>query len=83
MATYEAVLTVPQSVDETLAFVSDLRNAARWDPRTYGVEKVTDGPIGVGTRFMLTGGGFRMDRQNPSVPCRCVRVQTRWVGFAW
>jgi dehydrogenase/reductase SDR family protein 12 len=61
MATYETVLTIPQKVEATFAFVSDFRNAARWDPRTYAVEKATDGPIGVGTRFMLTGGMLRED----------------------
>jgi len=61
MATYETILTVPQSVEETFSFVSDFRNAALWDPRTYAVEKSTEGPIGVGTRFMLTGGMLRKE----------------------
>jgi len=56
VATYETILTIPRPIDETFAFVSDFRNAAKWDPRTYAAEKTTDGPIGVGTRFMLTGG---------------------------
>jgi dehydrogenase/reductase SDR family protein 12 len=56
VATYETILTIPRPIDETFAFVSDFRNAARWDPRTYSAEKETEGPIGVGTRFMLTGG---------------------------
>ena len=56
MASYEAELAIPRSVEKTFAFVSDFRNASRWDPRTYSVEKVTEGPIGVGTRFVLTGG---------------------------
>ncbi len=61
MATYETILTVPQSVAKTFAFVSDFRNAVLWDPRTYAAEKTTDGPIGVGTRFMLTGGMLTED----------------------
>jgi hypothetical protein len=56
VATYETILTIPRPIEETFAFVSDFRNAARWDPRTYSAHKTTDGPIGVGTRFMLTGG---------------------------
>lgn len=59
MASYEAILHVPLTQQETFAFVSDFRNAARWDPRTYSVEKATEGPIAVGTRFMLTGGMLR------------------------
>lgn len=61
MATYETVLIIPQTVAATFAFVSDFRNAEHWDPRTYSVEKATDGPIGVGTRFVLTGGMMRED----------------------
>lgn len=59
MATYETTLTIPGPIEDTFAFVSDFRNAAQWDPRTYAVEKTTEGPIGVGTRFMLTGGVLR------------------------
>ena len=56
VATYKTTLTIPRPIDEAFAFVSDFRNAANWDPRTYSAEKTADGPIGVGTRFMLTGG---------------------------
>ncbi|MFC2176812.1 SRPBCC family protein [Actinomycetota bacterium] len=59
VATYEAILSIPQPVDKTFSFVSDFCNAVHWDPRTYAVERTTDGPIGVGTRFMLTGGLMR------------------------
>ncbi len=56
VATYETTLSIPRSVEDTFAFVSDFRHAVDWDPRTFAAEKTTDGPIGVGTRFMLTGG---------------------------
>ena len=59
VATYENILSIQHSLEETFDFVSDFRNAAQWDPRTYTVEKTTEGPIGVGTRFMLTGGILR------------------------
>jgi hypothetical protein len=59
VAHYQTTLIVPCSLPETFAFVSDFRNAAKWDPRTYSVEKTTAGPIGVGTRFVLTGGILR------------------------
>lgn len=76
MARYETVLTIPQSLEKTFAFVSDFRNAAAWDPRTYSVDKTTDGPIGIGTRFMLTGGvlkkvwveRFRIPRRLAGMP---------------
>jgi hypothetical protein len=61
VATYETILTVPRPVEATFAFVSDFCNAVHWDPRTYATEKATDGPIGVGTRFLLTGGMLHGD----------------------
>jgi dehydrogenase/reductase SDR family protein 12 len=56
MATYEKTMDIPLPVADTFAYVSDFRNAAQWDPRTYSAEKTTPGPIGVGTRFTLAGG---------------------------
>jgi hypothetical protein len=56
MAKYETTFYVPRPLEATFAFISDFRNAVKWDPRTYAVEKVTPGPIGAGTRFLLTGG---------------------------
>jgi hypothetical protein len=56
MARYETTLFVPRPVEATFDFVSDFRNAVKWDPRTYAVEKVGGAPIGVGTTFLLTGG---------------------------
>ncbi len=56
MAVYEISLTIPRPQADTFAFISDFSNAVHWDPRTYATEIATDGPIGVGTRFVLTGG---------------------------
>lgn len=56
MATYERIMDIRVPIAETFAYVSDFRHAAQWDPRTYSTVKTTPGSIGVGTRFMLTGG---------------------------
>jgi hypothetical protein len=45
-------------------FISDFRHASLWDPRTQSVRKLTDGPIGRGTRFSLTArliGGLTLE----------------------
>lgn len=76
MATYETVLTVDRPIEVTFAFVSEFSNAVHWDPRTYASEKVTDGPIGVGTRFMLTGGAVRQET------LRRLHLSERLVGNA-
>ena len=76
MASYEAILQIPLPLDATFAFVSDFRNAARWDPRTYSVEKATEGQIGVGTRFILSGGML------PEDTVRRLRLPWRLAGMA-
>ena len=37
--------------DVAFAYLSDLRNELEWNPGVESVEKVTDGPVGLGTRF--------------------------------
>jgi hypothetical protein len=47
--------SVEENFDRALAevfdFCSDLTNEAKWNPGIERVEKLTDGPVGVGTRF--------------------------------
>lgn len=53
MATSFNRLTVPADAPTAFAFVADFTNAATWDPQAETVEKVTEGPIGEGTKFLL------------------------------
>jgi hypothetical protein len=48
-------LTTAHTCEQAFDFISDFRHAALWDPRTQSVTKLSDGPIGRGTRFMLQG----------------------------
>ncbi len=52
-----------QSPEVAFDFISDFRHASLWDPRTQSVRKLTDGPIGRGTHFMLRAklGPFQLD----------------------
>jgi len=45
----EDVIKAPQV--EVFDFGSDLRNELVWNPSAEKVEKLTDGPVGIGTRF--------------------------------
>ncbi len=76
VAIYETILTVPRPASASFAFVSDFSNAVHWDPRTYATEKVTEGPVGVGTRFMLTGGMMK------EAWVRRFRIPKRLAGMA-
>ena len=59
MATYETVITIPRPIAETFAFISSFDNAWLWDPRTYESTNVTEGPVRVGTRFVIRGGALK------------------------
>jgi hypothetical protein len=42
---------IDRPVDEVFDFVADERNEPRYNPRMRLAEKITEGPIGIGTRF--------------------------------
>ncbi|HEX6286376.1 MAG TPA: SRPBCC family protein, partial [Acidimicrobiia bacterium] len=42
---------IDRSPAEVFDFCSDLRNELVWNPTSEYVEKLTDGPVGVGTRY--------------------------------
>jgi len=58
MPRYRSSIEVPVPVGDAFAFVTDFRNAARWDPRVVRSELLTDGPIGLGSRFHLVSFGL-------------------------
>lgn len=53
MITVEKSVTIDRPAEEVFAFVSDHTNAPRWQSGLLEVRRVTDGPIGVGTRHTL------------------------------
>jgi hypothetical protein len=42
---------IRSSPEEVFGYCTDLSRELEWNPRTRHVEKVTDGPIGIGTRY--------------------------------
>jgi uncharacterized protein YndB with AHSA1/START domain len=49
--TYSTETVVHRPPEEVFEFCSDLRSELQWNPKVKYVEKLTDGPIGVGTRY--------------------------------
>jgi dehydrogenase/reductase SDR family protein 12 len=47
------LLTTQRSPELAFDFISDFTHASLWDPRTQSVRKLSPGPIGLGTRFLL------------------------------
>lgn len=53
MARYTASLETRLSPAAAFAYLSDLSNAAEWDPGISGAEKLTDGAVHVNSTFRL------------------------------
>ena len=47
----EGEIVVKRPVEEVFDFAVDVRNEPRYNPHMRRAEQITDGPIGVGTRF--------------------------------
>ena len=48
----EHAVEIRRSPDEVFDYCTDLRREPEWNPRTRRIEKLTDGPIGLGTRYL-------------------------------
>lgn len=51
MAVIENSVAIRRSRSEVFDYLSDPRNELHWNPKVQLMEKLTDGPIGVGTKF--------------------------------
>jgi hypothetical protein len=50
----EREIVINRPVDEVFDFVADARNEPRRNPRMLRAEKLSAGPVGLGTRFRGT-----------------------------
>jgi hypothetical protein len=59
MVRVEGAITVERPLEEVFDFVADESNEPKYNPRMTRADKITSGPIGVGTRFnsVVTGVG--------------------------
>jgi uncharacterized protein YndB with AHSA1/START domain len=48
---YRIETVIHRPPEDVFDFCSDLRSELRWNPKVKYVEKLTDGPVGVGTRY--------------------------------
>jgi len=53
LSTYTVV--IERKPEEVFAYLTDFGRHAEWSPKAYKVESVTDGPIGVGSKFHSVG----------------------------
>ena len=48
---YSSQTVIRRSPEEVFEFCSDLRSELQWNPKAKYVEKLTDGPVGLGTHY--------------------------------
>lgn len=48
---YSTEALIHRSPEDVFEFCSDLRSELQWNPKVKYIEKLTDGPVGVGTRY--------------------------------
>jgi hypothetical protein len=48
----EHAVEIRRSPEDVFDYCTDLRREPEWNPRTRRIEKLTDGPIGLGTRYL-------------------------------
>jgi uncharacterized protein YndB with AHSA1/START domain len=48
---YKTEMVIGRAPEDVFDYCSDLRSELQWNPRVKYVEKLTDGPVGVGTRY--------------------------------
>jgi uncharacterized protein YndB with AHSA1/START domain len=48
---YRTETVIRRPPEDVFDYCSDLRSELRWNPKVQYVEKLTDGPVGVGTRY--------------------------------
>jgi uncharacterized protein YndB with AHSA1/START domain len=54
-------VTIDRPIEDVFDFMADARNEPRYNPIMRHAEKLTDGPIGVGTRFCDVSRSFGRD----------------------
>jgi len=64
MAHVENLIEIARSPEDVFDYCVDLAREPEWNPKARRVEKITDGPIGLGTRFeaeFLKGDAMTID----------------------
>lgn len=76
MAVIENRVQIDCSPEDVFDYLVDLRNELEWNPDAQSMEKLSDGPIGVGTRFLAKW------KQSQLIEVECTRFD-RPHGWAY
>ncbi|MFN2581569.1 MAG: SRPBCC family protein [Candidatus Dormibacteria bacterium] len=67
MAVIENTVDINRTPDDVFDYLVDLSNELEWNPDVERMERITDGPIGVGTRYRAKW------RRSSVIVCECTR----------
>lgn len=67
---------ITRSPEDVFDYLSDIGNEVRWNSACESMERLTDGPVGVGTRYRAKW------KQSPYVIAECTRYERPRV-WAW
>ncbi len=69
-------VTIRCTQEEAFDYLSDNRNELEWNPGIESIEKITDGPVGLGTRFKAKW------KSSPHVVVEIIEYERphRWAG---
>lgn len=77
MIHFDLAIDVERPSEDVFSFVADFRNMPRWNYFVTRVDKLTDGPIGVGTRFHQIRKSDQQDYEITRLePDRTVEITT-------
>lgn len=51
MAVIENSVEIARPIEQVFDFTSDMRNELKWNPDVEVMDKITEGPVGLGTKF--------------------------------
>jgi carbon monoxide dehydrogenase subunit G len=69
MAVIHSTVVVDRPKEEVFDFLSDMRNEMKWNPGVESMEKLTDGPIGFGTKYLAKW------KQSKKIEVECVAFE--------
>lgn len=52
MAVIESTVLIERTPEDVFDYLVDLRNEMEWNPGVVSMQKLTEGPLGVGTRYL-------------------------------
>ncbi len=74
MAVIQNTVLIDRSVEDVFDYLVDLRHELEWNPDVQSMEKLSDGSIGLGTRFLAKW------KQSKLIEVECIRFERprRW-----